>query len=233
MKLIVVALLISSFLSIKAEAAPELLDSVSVIVDQGVVLESQITELIAVVKLNAVLNNQSLPSDRALRTQAIEKLIIDNLQTQMAERMGIQISDPQLEQTILNIAQGENMKIAQFREKALQFVVDNVFYHLHEILEFGVDGLGDLVSLVPHLFYAFIYRTSYLLHLVACLFGYRADLALDISWNSSDLASHITYIIGYFLYLIAYIFDIANGGVDLVHHSLPLDEICAVHDIHQ
>ena len=120
MKLIVVALLISSFLSIKAEAAPELLDSVSVIVDQGVVLESQITELIAVVKLNAVLNNQSLPSDRALRTQAIEKLIIDNLQTQMAERMGIQISDPQLEQTILNIAQGENMKIAQFREKVAQ-----------------------------------------------------------------------------------------------------------------
>ncbi|MDB4279302.1 peptidylprolyl isomerase SurA [Paraglaciecola sp.] len=120
MKLIVVALLISSFLSIKAEAAPELLDSVSVIVDQGVVLESQITELIAVVKRNAVLNNQSLPSDRALRTQAIEKLIIDNLQTQMAERMGIQISDPQLEQTILNIAQGENMKIAQFREKVAQ-----------------------------------------------------------------------------------------------------------------
>jgi peptidyl-prolyl cis-trans isomerase SurA len=84
------------------------------------VLESQITELIAVVKRNAMLNNQSLPSDRALRTQAIEKLIIDNLQTQMAERMGIQISDPQLEQTILNIAKGENMEIAQFREKVAQ-----------------------------------------------------------------------------------------------------------------
>jgi peptidyl-prolyl cis-trans isomerase SurA len=120
MKLIVVALLVSFFLSTKTEAAPELLDSVSVIVDQGVVLESQITELMAVVKRNAVLNNQSLPSDRALRTQAIEKLIIDNLQTQMAERMGIQISDPQLEQTILNIAQGENMNIAQFREKVSQ-----------------------------------------------------------------------------------------------------------------
>jgi len=120
MKLIVVALLISSFLSIKTEAAPELLDSVSVIVDQGVVLESQIIELITVVKRNAVLNNQSLPSDRALRTQAIEKLILDNLQTQMAERMGIQISDPQLDQTIDNIAQGENMNIAQFREKVAQ-----------------------------------------------------------------------------------------------------------------
>jgi peptidyl-prolyl cis-trans isomerase SurA len=120
MKVIVVALLISSFLSIKAEAAPELLDNVAVIVDQGVVLESQITELVAVVKRNAALNNQTLPSDKALRTQAIEKLIIDNLQMQMADRMGIQISDPQLEQTIGNIAQGENMTIAQFREKVAQ-----------------------------------------------------------------------------------------------------------------
>jgi peptidyl-prolyl cis-trans isomerase SurA len=120
MKVIVVALIISSFLSLKTEAAPELLDSVSVIVDQGVVLESQIAELITVVKRNAVLNNQTLPSDRVLRTQAIEKLIVDNLQMQMAERMGIQVSDPQLEQTITNIAQGENMSIAQFREKVAQ-----------------------------------------------------------------------------------------------------------------
>lgn len=120
MKVIVVALLISSFLSLKTEAAPELLDNVAVIVDQGVVLESQINELVAVVKRNAVLNNQTLPSDQALRTQAIEKLILDNLQMQMAERMGIQISDPQLEQTIGNIAQSENMTIAQFRDKVAQ-----------------------------------------------------------------------------------------------------------------
>jgi peptidyl-prolyl cis-trans isomerase SurA len=117
MKVIIVALLISSFLSLKTEAAPELLDSVSVIVDQSVVLESQIAELITVVKRNAVLNSQTLPSDRVLRTQAIEKLIVDNLQMQLAERMGIQISDPQLEQTIANIAQGENMNVAQLREK--------------------------------------------------------------------------------------------------------------------
>jgi peptidyl-prolyl cis-trans isomerase SurA len=120
MKVIVVAFLISSFLSFKTEAVPELLDSVSVIVDQGVVLESQITELITVVKRNAALNDQTLPSDRALRTQAIEKLIVDNLQMQMAERMGIRISDPQLEQTIGNIAKGENMDIAEFRKKVAQ-----------------------------------------------------------------------------------------------------------------
>jgi peptidyl-prolyl cis-trans isomerase SurA len=120
MKVILIVLLMSSLLSIKTEAAPELLDNVSVIVDQGVVLESQISELITVVKRNAVLNNQTLPSDRVLRTQAIEKLIVDNLQMQIAERMGIQISDPQLEQTINNIAQGEKMNLSQLREKIAQ-----------------------------------------------------------------------------------------------------------------
>ncbi|MFT2090279.1 peptidylprolyl isomerase SurA [Paraglaciecola sp. 2405UD69-4] len=120
MKVLVVALLFSSFLTLKSYGAPESLDKVAVIVDQSVVLESEVQELVTVVKRNAALNNQTLPSDRALRTQAIEKLIVDNLQMQLAERMGIQISDPQLEQTIANIAQGENLSLQQFRNKIAQ-----------------------------------------------------------------------------------------------------------------
>jgi peptidyl-prolyl cis-trans isomerase SurA len=113
MKLIAVALFVSSLIASQATAAPEELDSVAVIVDQGVVLESQIQELVSNVKRNAVQKNQKLPSDRALRTQAIEKLIIDSLQAQLADRMGIQVSDPQLEQTISNIAQGQKMSVPQ------------------------------------------------------------------------------------------------------------------------
>ncbi|MFC4701628.1 peptidylprolyl isomerase SurA [Glaciecola siphonariae] len=94
----------------------QLLDKVSVIVDQGVILESEIVELVDRVKANAMTNGQALPSDRALRTQAIERLILENLQSQMAERMGIQISDPQLDQTIENIAQSEGMTVPQFRQ---------------------------------------------------------------------------------------------------------------------
>lgn len=117
MKVIVVSFLVGMFLSTSVNSAPEMLDSVSVIVDQGVVLESQIEELVSAVKRNAIANDQTLPSDRALRTQAIERLIIDSLQMQLAERMGIQISDPQLDQTIANIAQGDNLTIGQLREK--------------------------------------------------------------------------------------------------------------------
>ena len=97
-------------------AAQTLLDKVSVIVDKGVILESEIRELVKTVKDNANKNNQALPSDRALRTQAIERLILDNLQMQVADRMGIRVSDPQLEQTIANIAQNQNNSVDQLRE---------------------------------------------------------------------------------------------------------------------
>ena len=105
-------------------AAQTVLDKVSVIVDKGVILESEIRELVKTVKDNATKNNQALPSDRALRTQAIERLILDNLQMQVADRMGIQVSDPQLEQTIANIAQNQNISVDQLRASIRQAGLD-------------------------------------------------------------------------------------------------------------
>jgi peptidyl-prolyl cis-trans isomerase SurA len=103
-----------------ASAQMQELDKVAVIVDQSVVLESEIAELLRTVKSNAIRNNQSLPSDRVLRTQAIERLISESLQMQMAERIGIQISDPQLEQTIRNFAAAEGIGLEQLRVQVEQ-----------------------------------------------------------------------------------------------------------------
>jgi peptidyl-prolyl cis-trans isomerase SurA len=130
MKLSVVTFTFLALMSVTftALAKPQPLDSVAVIVDQGVVLESQIEELVRTVKRNAVANNQTLPSYRALRTQAIERLILDSLQSQMAERMGIQISDPQLEQTIASIAQEDGISMAQLRDN---LAADGVSYEVY------------------------------------------------------------------------------------------------------
>lgn len=107
------ALLMSSAIA----NARDLLDKVAVIVDQGVVLESEIKDLVDSVKTSAVQQGQSLPSEAALRRQAIERLILENLQLQMAERMGIQVSDPQLDQTIANIAEGQNISVQTLRNE--------------------------------------------------------------------------------------------------------------------
>lgn len=103
-----------SFAGLSAERE---IDSVAVIVDNSVVLESDITDIVERVKRNAAAQNQTLPSDAALRTQATERLIMTSLQLQMAQRMGMQISDAQLDDTIRNIAQSENLSLEAFRQQ--------------------------------------------------------------------------------------------------------------------
>lgn len=101
--------------SLTAFAQNVSLDKVAVIVDQGVILESEIQNLVGNVKRNAEEQGQTLPSDRALRVQAIERLIVQNLQLQRAERVGIQVSDAQLDATIENIAQSQGATLLQLR----------------------------------------------------------------------------------------------------------------------
>ncbi|TKB46924.1 peptidylprolyl isomerase SurA [Thalassotalea mangrovi] len=97
-----------------AEEQP--LDKVAAIVNSGVVLESEVQGLVDQVKQQAAAEGQSLPSDQALRTQAMEKLITDSLMMQLGERMGVQISDAQLDETIKNIARENGFNnIVDFR----------------------------------------------------------------------------------------------------------------------
>ncbi|TYK67185.1 peptidylprolyl isomerase SurA [Colwellia echini] len=98
------------------QAKEELLDRVAVIVNGGVVLESEVEDLLKSIKQQAKNNNQDLPSDTALRIQVTDKLINDSLLTQIGERMGVQISDAQLDETINRMAQENKMSLAQFRQ---------------------------------------------------------------------------------------------------------------------
>ena len=103
-------------LLITAQAEEEQLDKVAAIVNSGVVLESEVQDLLTNIKKQAKKNNQSLPSDKALRTQVMDKLINDSLILQIGERMGVQVSDAQLDQTIENMAQENKLTLSQFRK---------------------------------------------------------------------------------------------------------------------
>ena len=56
------------------------LDRVAVIVNDGVVLESDIQLKVREYKKNAALEGQSIPGDEALRETVVEQLILDELQ---------------------------------------------------------------------------------------------------------------------------------------------------------
>ncbi|MDG1751016.1 MAG: peptidylprolyl isomerase SurA [Thalassotalea sp.] len=101
------------------------LDRVAVIVNSGVVLESEVADLISNIKQQAEKNNQTLPRDNALRVQVIDKLIDDSLVMEIGGRMGIQVSDAQLDETLTNMAQENKLTLEQFRQT---IVSDNVDY---------------------------------------------------------------------------------------------------------
>jgi len=111
---LVTSLMLGALTQIQAKEV--LLDKVAAIVNGGVVLQSEVTDLLASIKLQAKKNDQSLPTDSALRIQVMDKLINDALIMQIGERMGVQVSDAQLDQTISSMANESKLTLAQFRQ---------------------------------------------------------------------------------------------------------------------
>ena len=94
-------------------AAPVELDSVRVIVNEGVILQSDIDTSMKTLRANAKKSGQTLPSQDVLDEQVLEKLIIDTIQTQEAERIGVRIDDARLDQAIEGIAKDNNQTVDQ------------------------------------------------------------------------------------------------------------------------
>ncbi|EGB1323762.1 peptidylprolyl isomerase SurA [Salmonella enterica] len=98
-------------------AAPQVVDKVAAVVNNGVVLESDVDGLMQSVKLNAGQAGQQLPDDATLRHQILERLIMDQIILQMGQKMGVKITDEQLDQAIANIAKQNNMTMDQMRSR--------------------------------------------------------------------------------------------------------------------
>ena len=115
-KILIITCSFFAGLSTQVQAKEEMLDKVAAIVNGGVVLESEVQSLLKNIKKQAEKNSQTLPSDKALRTQVMDKLINDSLIVQIGERMGVQVSDAQLDQTIANMATDNKLTLSQFRQ---------------------------------------------------------------------------------------------------------------------
>ena len=92
----------------------EVLDRVAIIVDEGVVMESQIKDLVQTTKLRSIEQGMQLPPTEALLEEIQEQLIIQELQLQRGEEFGIRISDGELNQTFIQIAANNGVSLEQF-----------------------------------------------------------------------------------------------------------------------
>ena len=112
----------------------ELLDGVAAIVDDSIVLKSQLNQRIAVVINNYQNSTAQLPPAQrrplpplsVLEEQVLEQLILSELQLQLAQRFGITVGDDALNQAIASIAQGAGISIEQLPAELAQDEIDYV-----------------------------------------------------------------------------------------------------------
>ncbi len=102
----------------------EFLDGVAAIVNEGVVLKSQLRDQMAMIIENATASGQSLPPPDTLQEIVLERLIVAEVQLQRADRMGLQISDQALNEYIANIADNEGIRFEDMPEELRKDGID-------------------------------------------------------------------------------------------------------------
>lgn len=96
------------------------LDEVVAVVDDDVVMASELNQRMNMVVSQLRANNTQLPPMDILRGQILEQLITESLELQMGRRAGVEVSDRQVDDTINRMRQANNLSQAEFEQKLAQ-----------------------------------------------------------------------------------------------------------------
>lgn len=102
----------------------DFLDGVAAIVNEGVVLKSQLTSQVELITERATAEGMQLPPDDVLREQILERLILSEVQLQRADQIGLEVSDQMLNQQIAAIAQSNGIAFEDMPQMLAQEGVD-------------------------------------------------------------------------------------------------------------
>lgn len=113
----IAGLLLGLTLTFSTQAEMQVLDRIVATVDEDIVLQSEVDERISALKKQYADANLNLPADEVLKTQVLNRLILDNIQLQMGKRGGVRVGDEDLTNTIINIAKQNNLSLPEFQAK--------------------------------------------------------------------------------------------------------------------
>lgn len=99
-----------------ASAAAFELDRIIAVVDEDVVMQSELEQQIDRVREELRRQGTDAPSISVLRRQVMERLILQKIQLQLAERTGVNVTEDALDRAIADIAKKNNLDSDQFRE---------------------------------------------------------------------------------------------------------------------
>jgi len=105
-----------------------MLDRVAAVVNDGVVLRSELDEQLLLIVERLQAQGVEMPPADALREQVLERLILQEIQMQRADRAGIRINDENLNQALGDVAQRNGIALAQLPAALAEQGIDYASY---------------------------------------------------------------------------------------------------------
>jgi peptidyl-prolyl cis-trans isomerase SurA len=96
----------------EASSSGELLDRIAATVNDGVVLTSELDEQMQLVTERLRAQRLELPPQSVLRQQILDRLVLQELQMQRADRAGIKVSDETLNNALSDVAKSNHLNLA-------------------------------------------------------------------------------------------------------------------------
>ncbi|MGD2128642.1 MAG: peptidylprolyl isomerase [Lysobacterales bacterium] len=92
------------------------IDSIVALVDEDVILRSELDLAVAGIVQRIQASGESMPPMNLIENQVLERLIMRELQVQRALQTGIRASDSDIDQALVTLAQQNNMTLQQLRQ---------------------------------------------------------------------------------------------------------------------
>ena len=128
-----------------------LLDRIAAVVNDGVVMESEVDDQIKEVTSRLQAQNMALPPDSVLRKQVLDRLILQRIELEQANHDGITISDDQLNAALEDVAKRNNIAFADLPTVLSQQGVDYASYReeMRQQLTLGLLRQRDVLQRIP------------------------------------------------------------------------------------
>ena len=105
-----------------------LLDRIAAIVNDGVVMESEVDAQMKEVTARLQAQNMALPPESVLRKQVLDRLVLQRIELEQADRDGIAISDDQVNAALEDIAKRNNIPFSDLPTVLSQQGIDYANY---------------------------------------------------------------------------------------------------------
>lgn len=112
-----ISLALSALIAVPLNAKVAVLDRVAAIVNDDIVLQSELDQRTGSIYRNIQNSGTQPPSIEILQTQVLERLISERLQLNMGFNAGVRISNKEIDQTIARLAMGNNISVQQYLEQ--------------------------------------------------------------------------------------------------------------------